>query len=115
MSKRKKPLVVQYDAGINQMPTTILNSKYIPCILPNWDNSARSGVKSLVLHNSSPELFKHYLNDSVQEYIKHPQNPPFFIIKSWDEWAEGNYLEPDRFFGRKWLEVIKEVRETNKV
>lgn len=115
MSKRKKPLVVNYNAGIKKMPVKILSSKYIPCVLPNWDNSARSGAKSLVLHNSSPESFKHYLSESVQEYKKHSKNPPFFIIKSWNEWAEGNYLEPDRFFGRKWLEAIKEVREKHNV
>ena len=41
-------------------------------------------------------------------------NPQFVVIKSWNEWAEGNYLEPDVKFGRKWLEKIKQVKnETN--
>ncbi len=30
------------------------------------------------------------------------------LIKSWNEWGEGNYLEPDIRFGRKYLEVLKE-------
>jgi hypothetical protein len=32
------------------------------------------------------------------------------MIKSWNEWAEGNYLEPDQKWGHKYLEALaKEV------
>jgi hypothetical protein len=41
---------------------------------------------------------------------KQPQQRIVFI-KSWNEWAEGNYLEPDSRFGRKYLEVLKEEIE----
>jgi hypothetical protein len=30
------------------------------------------------------------------------------FIKSWNEWAEGNYLEPDQKFGHDYLEVVRE-------
>lgn len=31
------------------------------------------------------------------------------FIKSWNEWAEGNHLEPDLKFGRQYLEVVRDV------
>ncbi len=31
------------------------------------------------------------------------------FIKSWNEWAEGNHLEPDLKFGNQYLEVIQDV------
>ena len=31
------------------------------------------------------------------------------ILKSWNEWAEGNYIEPDLKYGRGYLEVLKRM------
>ena len=28
------------------------------------------------------------------------------FIKSWNEWGEGNYLEPDIKYGLKWLKAL---------
>lgn len=79
-----------------------------PCVIPNWDNTPRSGSNGLVLHGSTPELFRRHLRKAFDlirdEHFEHK----LIFVKSWNEWAEGNYLEPDQRFGTGYLEVIRE-------
>ena len=110
IGQRKKPLIVDYSKAVRLLNIKFPNEKHIACVLPNWDNSARSGAKSLVFSNSNPTSWKVHLGKAVSELKKNLNNPPFIVIKSWNEWAEGNRLEPDLEYGRKWLEVVKEVK-----
>lgn len=82
--------------------------EYLPTILPNWDHSPRSKAQSFILHNSTPELFGLHL-DQVLDVLKNkPQQQKIAIIKSWNEWGEGNYLEPDLKYGLAYLETLKQ-------
>ena len=65
----------------------------------------------MIFKNTSPKAFCDYLNKEIKEYLLHTENPPFVVLKSWNEWAEGNYLEPDEKHGRQWLQVIKTAKE----
>lgn len=108
---RKKPLIFDYKKGVSQFNVQFPHQKYISCVFPNWDNSARSGQKSLIFKNSNPKDWQQHLKIAVDELLKNPSNPQFVIIKSWNEWAEGNHLEPDAKHGLGWLEVVKKVKE----
>ncbi len=83
------------------------NVKNYPCVVPNWDNTPRSGSNGLVLHNSTPELFRRQLKKAISITKNVDPDKNIIFIKSWNEWAEGNYLEPDRRFGMGYLEVIR--------
>ncbi len=111
VGKRLKPIIVDYALGVNKLNVQIKHQKQINCVFPNWDNSARSGKKSLIFKNATPELWKIHLEKAVRELKKHKNAPQIVVIKSWNEWAEGNYLEPDLKFGHKWLNAIKEVKD----
>lgn len=110
VTKRTKPIIVDYKKGVSELDITFPHKKYIPCVFPNWDNSPRSGNKSLIFKNSSPNSWCEHLRKAVKKLNKNKNNPPFIVIKSWNEWAEGNYLEPDSLYGNAWLESVREVK-----
>jgi lipopolysaccharide biosynthesis protein len=79
-----------------------------PSVIPNWDNSPRSGGRATILTNSTPELFRRHLRDALRQAADLPAGRRIVFVKSWNEWAEGNYLEPDLKFGHRYLDVVRE-------
>lgn len=102
-----KPLVISYKDYIENLWTPSVDDREttIPTILPNWDHSPRSKNLFSVLHNSTPELFEqHCLN--VLKKVSKKKNKTIFL-KSWNEWGEGNYMEPDLKHGKKYIKALK--------
>jgi len=93
-------------------PTTFT---YFPGITPNWDNTPRSGLNGSVVVNSNPAQFKILVQRAIDRIKDYEDEHKLIFIKSWNEWAEGNYLEPDTKFGHGYLEAVKEVLEANNV
>jgi len=110
MEKKIKPVIID-QPEINDLLITDkeFGFDYYPCVLPNWDNTPRAMEKGLVFTNSSPELFYAQLEKAVRKVNHLPEERRFVIIKSWNEWAEGNYLEPDTKFGFRFLEQVKKI------
>ncbi len=79
-----------------------------PSIIPNWDHSPRSGGKGLILHNSTPELFRQHIRTVFNLVKDKPLEKRIVFVKSWNEWGEGNYMEPDLKYGKAYLEIFKE-------
>jgi len=79
-----------------------------PCVIPNWDNTPRSGTNGTVFKNATPSLFQEQLKRAVKRVSVLPENKKFIFVKAWNEWAEGNYLEPDLQYGTQFLEVIQQ-------
>jgi hypothetical protein len=104
----KYPLVLNYNF-ISQYFTQEIDveEQVVPTIIPNWDHTPRSGVSGVVFHNSTPELFKKHVIE-VKKIINNKDNKLVFL-KSWNEWGEGNYMEPDLKFGKQYLEALKQV------
>ena len=46
----------------------------------------------------------------VVEIVKNKQPEHRIIfLKSWNEWAEGNYMEPDLRYGHGYLDALRDV------
>lgn len=81
-----------------------------PCLVHAWDNTPRSGARGIVYENSSPELFRSMLQAAIGAVAHEPWDRRLIFLKSWNEWAEGNHLEPDTRDGKAFLEEIKAVQ-----
>lgn len=77
----------------------------IPSLIPNWDHTPRSGSNGYLFANSTPEYFSQHVKD-VKAILDKKQNP-LCILKSWNEWGEGNYVEPDLKYGWGFLDALK--------
>ncbi len=81
---------------------------YYPMAIPNWDTTARYGARAVIFHESTPAAFALHLRDVLGQAMAQPVGNRIVFIKSWNEWAEGNYLEPDMRFGLGYLEALKD-------
>lgn len=83
--------------------------QFIPSIIPNWDHSPRSQRKGVILHNSTPSLFQKHVKDVFSLIKTKPTEEQLVFLKSWNEWGEGNYMEPDLRWGKSYINILKET------
>jgi len=81
--------------------------KRYPCVTPMWDNTPRVKADGTVLRNSSPELYEEWLTHVVKKFKPFGPEENFVFICAWNEWAEGNHIEPCIKWGRGYLEATK--------
>lgn len=102
--------VVPYDQLVERLVIKrALPYEYYPCVVPNWDNTPRSGARGSVATGSTPERYEAHLAEAVKRVSILPAERRIIVIKSWNEWAEGNYLEPDQRNGMAYLTATRQV------
>lgn len=85
-----------------------------PTMIPNWDHTPRSGNHGYLYTNSTPDLFEKHAEQVIGSVIKKPLEQQVCFIKSWNEWGEGNYMEPDLKFGHGYLQALRKAINTIK-
>lgn len=104
------PTVFNYKKAIKYMLTDAdKEDDVIPVILPNWDHSPRTGRNSVIFKNCEPQYFKELVRQVIEINSKKQQDKNIVFIQSWNEWGEGNHMEPDLKYGRGYLEALKEA------
>ncbi|WP_368165119.1 glycoside hydrolase family 99-like domain-containing protein [Bacteroides cellulosilyticus] len=86
----------------------------IPTIIPNWDHSPRSGAKGVILTGATPQLFRKHVEEIINLIKDKKEEERIVFVKSWNEWGEGNYLEPDLQYGDGHLTAFRSVIESLK-
>lgn len=110
MNWLKKPHRVSYDYYARRVIEGMADHPdFIPCIDPDFDHSPRSGYKGVVLDGSTPDKWCSLLKNVLYQLDQQHVNDKMIFIKAWNEWGEGNYLEPDRKWGTAYLDKTREA------
>ena len=105
----KIPLISSYKNALEYfVPEETSQENIYPTIIPNWDHTPRTGRRGTLLWNSTPELFRKHLRMIANVIRNKRDEQKLVFLMAWNEWGEGNYIEPDRKYGTKYLEVLKE-------
>jgi lipopolysaccharide biosynthesis protein len=106
---RNRPDYTAYvDFVLKQPPVSY---KRFPGITPMWDNTARRNEGAFLFTNPSPVKYREWLQHELEQFKPYSPEENFIFINAWNEWAEGNHLEPCLQFGTQFLSLGKSVFE----
>ena len=82
-----------------------------PTIIPNWDRTARAGRASTIYYNDTPQVFEKQVKKAIEVIKNKTDEHKILFLQAWNEWGEGNHIEPDVKYGRGYLEALRRVLE----
>lgn len=104
----KIPFIISYKKAISKAVfEEDFDDNVFPTMMPNWDHTPRSGMGGTVLHNATPNLFEKHALDVINTALKKKSERKVIFLKSWNEWGEGNYMEPDLKYGKGFIHALK--------
>jgi hypothetical protein len=104
---RGLPRVFLYERWLEYLPWLMVGDEpSFPTVWTNWDNTPRMGRRGVVFHGMTPELLQAQVELALDLVWDRPPEHRLVFLRSWNEWAEGNHLEPDRKYGRGYLEAF---------
>ena len=108
---RNVPGMMEYDRLVPEfIQAEELDDRVFPTMVPNWDHTPRSGATGTVLVGATPEAFGRHASE-IMSCASKKTNPVAFL-KSWNEWGEGNYMEPDLNYGTEYLEAFLQAKKS---
>jgi O-antigen biosynthesis protein len=83
-------------------------------VMPSWDNTPRRQNDPVIFGNTCPEAYQAMLEAILEQ--THEQNfgdERIVFINAWNEWGEGNHIEPDRRYGHGFLEATRNAQDAS--
>jgi hypothetical protein len=87
----RRPIIIDSNKYLKSFSKFLkMHPRLIPCVLTGWDNTARYKNKGVVIEGNIEDLIEGQLQILKKSQNKHE----FILVKAFNEWAEGNILEP---------------------
>lgn len=86
-----------------------------PCVTPSWDNTARRKKDAIILQNSTPQSYEHWLKTIVDKTLSNKSAENLIFINAWNEWGEGNHLEPCQKWKHAYLEATRRALTNSEI
>lgn len=81
--------------------------RHFPGVMMGWDNEARKPGRGHVFDGADPRAFHDWLLGALRFSAgAHDPEARLVFVNAWNEWGEGTYLEPDRWFGYGYLNAV---------
>jgi len=77
------------------------------CVTPSWDNTPRRQSGAVILRGSTPSLYEKWLGGVIEQFVAASPSENLVFVNAWNEWGEGNHLEPCQRWGRGYLEATR--------
>ena len=87
--------------------------KFAPTVITGWDTTPRHGRRGMVFEHLDLDAFRGQLARASAHFARFPDSTHLLFLKSWNEWAEGNVLEPDSVYGTRMLEEFKAFKSND--
>ena len=84
------------------------SSRFIGTVLSGWDNTPRYGNKGYLFRDFNVSDFKNHVTRIFHKSVEKQKD--FMMVKAWNEWAEGNVLEPSIRFDYEILKCFSSLR-----
>ena len=101
--------IYDYVAARNLMRYRTRDFPVYHCVFVGWDNTPRRGQNGIVIVNATPERFAAALREVLPSVASRSPEHRLVFLNAWNEWAEGNHLEPDQRSGCAYLKAMTAV------
>lgn len=105
--------IVSYDDLASEYTSRPFPSyKRLKTVMAPWDNSPRYKERAIITRTTGYESYRKWLTSAIVDtYLNHHEEERFVFLHSWNEWAEGTFIEPSRHEGRERLRQTKKAVE----
>jgi Glycosyltransferase WbsX len=106
------PQMYEYESMLIDAIPKHAGAKYIPTVISGWDTTPRHGKRGAIFFDFNKRTFQAHLSEVSRFILEANPNNKIIFLKSWNEWAEGNCIEPDNISGYSLLEAYRDNIES---